>query len=161
MYLLRKPIGTVLLIATTVLTSAAQSAPTNQSVCKSCMEKDIRYLASDELRGRGSATEDELTAAKYIAAAFQKLGLEPATGKDYIIPVTLMRKTFVTAPQLKFTVNGKETVWTHGKEMISPRLSAAEIQGKVVEIKNDAASSANVAEGSIVVVTEPIPDGKM
>ena len=157
----RKPIGVVLLLAASVLTVAGQAAPAKETVCKSCMQKDIDYLASDELRGRGSATEDELTAAKYIATAFQKLGLEPATGKDYIIPVKLMRKKFVTPPQLKFTVNGKETVWTHGKEMISPRLSAAEIQGKVVEIKNDAASSANVAEGSIVVVTEPIPDGKM
>jgi hypothetical protein len=125
------------------------------------MEKDIRYLASDELRGRGSATEDELTAAKYIAAAFQKLGLEPATGKDYIIPVTLMRKKFVTPPQLKFTANGKETVWTHGKEMIAPRLTAAEIQGKVVHMKPDPALVSSIPEGSVVVVTEPISDGSV
>lgn len=157
---IRKTMGVALLAAATVLTMAAQAVPGKETVCKSCMEKDIRYLASDQLRGRGSATADELLAAKYIAAAFQKLGLEPAAGKDYIIPVKLMRKEFVTPPQLKFTVNGKETVWTHGKEMISPRLTAAEIKGKTVNLKANAASYANLPEGSIVVVTEPIPDGK-
>ncbi len=157
----RKPLGIVLLVAASVLTGAAQSAPAKEPVCKSCMEKDIRFLASDELRGRGSATEDELIAAKYIAAAFQKLGLDPAMGKGYIIPVKLVRKKFVTAPELKFTVNGKETVWTHGKEMISPRLTAAETRGKIVHITADPAQTLKVPEGSMVVVTEPIPDEKM
>jgi hypothetical protein len=124
-----KSLGIVLLAAAGVLSGAAQAAPAKETVCKSCMEKDIRYLASDELRGRGSATEDELTAAKYIAAVFQKLGLEPAMGEDYIIPVKLTRKKFVSPPHLKFTVNGKEMVWTHGREMIALRLTAAEIQG--------------------------------
>lgn len=157
---IRKPVGVVFLVTATVLTMAAQAAPAKETVCKSCMEKDIRYLASDQLRGRGSATEDELSAARYIAAAFQKLGLEPAPGKDYIIPVKLIRKEFLAPPQLKFTINGKETVWTHGKQMISPRLTATEIKGKTVNLKAEAVSSANIPEGSFVVVTDPIPDGK-
>ncbi len=157
---MRKPIGVVLLAIATVLTIAAQSVPPKEAVCKSCLEKDVRYLASDQLRGRGSATEDELTAAKYIASAFQKLGLEPATGNNYIVPVTIRRKKFVTPPQLKFTVSGKETTWTHGKEMISPRLTASEMRGKIVDVKPDSAQASTVPEGSIVVVTEPIPDGK-
>ncbi|MDT8069895.1 MAG: M28 family peptidase [Terriglobia bacterium] len=153
-----KSLGIVLLAAAGVLSGAAQAAPAKETVCKSCMEKDIRYLASDELRGRGSATEDELTAAKYIAAVFQKLGLEPAMGEDYIIPVKLTRKKFVSPPHLKFTVNGKEMVWTHGREMIALRLTAAEIQGKIVHINPDPAQASKAPLGSIVVVTEPIPD---
>ncbi|HEU5403987.1 MAG TPA: M28 family peptidase [Terriglobales bacterium] len=155
----RKPLVIVLMVTASVLTGAAQAAPSKETVCKSCMEKDIRYLASDDLRGRGSATEDELRAAKYIAAIFQKLGLEPPAGKDYIIPVKLTRKKFVTPPRLKFKDDGKETVWTHGKEMICPRLTGTDIKGKIAKI--DTAGSANVPEGSIVVVTEPVPEEKM
>lgn len=38
---------------------------------------DIAFLASDELRGRGSATRDEHLAALFVASEFQKLGLQP------------------------------------------------------------------------------------
>ena len=35
-------------------------------------------LASDEMKGRGSATDDELTAAKYIATELKKFKIDPA-----------------------------------------------------------------------------------
>ncbi len=38
----------------------------------------IRHLASEELRGRASGSEDETRATEYIAAEFKRLGLEPA-----------------------------------------------------------------------------------
>jgi Zn-dependent M28 family amino/carboxypeptidase len=38
----------------------------------------MQALASDEARGRGSATEDELAAGKYIAAQLKGFGIEPA-----------------------------------------------------------------------------------
>ncbi|QNI38467.1 M20/M25/M40 family metallo-hydrolase [Edaphobacter sp. 4G125] len=37
----------------------------------------MNFLASDELRGRGSATRDEHLAALFAASQFQSLGLEP------------------------------------------------------------------------------------
>jgi hypothetical protein len=39
-------------------------------------------LASDALRGRGSATPDEGVAAAYVASEFQAYGLKPAPGMD-------------------------------------------------------------------------------
>lgn len=39
------------------------------------------YLASPELRGRGSATEDEAKAAAYVAERFAAYGLRPAPGR--------------------------------------------------------------------------------
>jgi hypothetical protein len=41
-----------------------------------------RFLASDALQGRGSATRDEAIAATYVAAAFTGYGLAPPPGQD-------------------------------------------------------------------------------
>ena len=41
------------------------------------LKKHIKYLASDKLKGRGTGTQDELTAANYIRTNFSKLKLEP------------------------------------------------------------------------------------
>jgi hypothetical protein len=35
------------------------------------------FLASDALRGRGSATPDELLAATYVASQFERFGVKP------------------------------------------------------------------------------------
>ena len=41
------------------------------------LKKHIKYLASDKLKGRGTGTQDELTAANYIRTNFSKLKLVP------------------------------------------------------------------------------------
>lgn len=41
------------------------------------IEKHIAFLASDELKGRGTGTQDEQKSAAYIAAYFKELGLQP------------------------------------------------------------------------------------
>jgi hypothetical protein len=40
--------------------------------------RDVRYLASDQLEGRGTGTAGNDSAAAYIARRFAKLGLTPA-----------------------------------------------------------------------------------
>jgi hypothetical protein len=45
--------------------------------CDKCVHADEDFLASDVLRGRGSATRDEHIAAAYIASLFEGFGLEP------------------------------------------------------------------------------------
>jgi hypothetical protein len=54
------------------------------------LKRDITYLASDELEGRGVTTHGIDMAADYIAAEFKKAGLKPA-GKDgsYFYPFTM------------------------------------------------------------------------
>ena len=51
---------------------AQKSAITPKNV-----EKHIAFLASDELKGRGTGTKDDQKAAGYIAKHFKSLGLEP------------------------------------------------------------------------------------
>ena len=48
--------------------------------CNACMQSDMNFLASDELRGRGSATRDEHLAALFVASLFQSFGLQPGGG---------------------------------------------------------------------------------
>ncbi len=43
----------------------------------STIQKHIKYLSSDKLKGRGTGTREELTAANYIASNFKKLKLQP------------------------------------------------------------------------------------
>jgi hypothetical protein len=54
----------------------------------------MRFLADDRLEGRATATRGYDIAAKYVAANFETLGLEPAgTGGSYFQPVRLVRLT--------------------------------------------------------------------
>lgn len=47
-----------------------------QKVSQKQMQKDVEYLASDELEGRDTGSKGEALAAEYVANRFQKLGLE-------------------------------------------------------------------------------------
>jgi hypothetical protein len=65
------------------LVSAAERVPVGAegNTSEARMKKDITYLASDELEGRGMATRGLNLAADYIAGEFRKAGLQPG-GKD-------------------------------------------------------------------------------
>ncbi len=47
------------------------------NINKQNLEKHITYLASDKMKGRGTASKEEKKAAKYIAKYYKKLGLAP------------------------------------------------------------------------------------
>src|SRR5690242_5655192 len=58
------------------------------------MDAHLKYLADDELEGRAPATRGGRLAAKYIAAQFEAMGLEPgATDGSYFPPVALVGMT--------------------------------------------------------------------
>ncbi|HEY2844770.1 MAG TPA: M20/M25/M40 family metallo-hydrolase [Bryobacteraceae bacterium] len=52
---------------------------------------DVTYLASPELKGRGTGSPELEKAAAYIAGQFKSFGLKPADGKDFRLefPVTI------------------------------------------------------------------------
>ena len=56
----------------------AQQAKTKTTVSEQSVRKYMTALAGDEMKGRGSASADELEAAKYIAAQLKELRIEPA-----------------------------------------------------------------------------------
>ncbi len=57
------------------------------------LEEDINYLADDALEGRAIGTQGEIKAAEYIAAAFEKYGLEPKGTEGYFQPFTVKKAT--------------------------------------------------------------------
>ncbi|HTR66942.1 MAG TPA: M28 family peptidase [Terriglobales bacterium] len=151
------PLAVILLFSS----AAPQAAPAPDTpppeVCAACIREHLDYLASDQLRGRGSATPDELTAAKYIAAELHKYGVPPAGDRGgYIQHVTLIKRTVIAPPRLVWRrgyapPGSKEThssesqasanapipkpvVWTHGKEMLVLRLARARITGPLQKI---------------------------
>jgi Zn-dependent M28 family amino/carboxypeptidase len=68
--------------------------PPGPPVSMSAMDAHLKYLADDLLEGRAPATRGGRLAARYIAAQFQALGLEPA-GMDssFFQPVALVGMT--------------------------------------------------------------------
>lgn len=54
-----------------------------QKISKENVYNHISFLAHDDLKGRGTSTEDEIHAAKYIAQQFEKYGLHPLGNDEY------------------------------------------------------------------------------
>ena len=72
----------VIAVSLLALVSASAGAETKWTVKPEWVAAHEAFLASDALRGRGSATPDEATAAAYVAAQFQAYGLRTAPGMD-------------------------------------------------------------------------------
>src|ERR1051326_330866 len=64
--------------ALSISPALAQGRLPKTSVTEKSVRKYMTALASDEMRGRGSATTDELRAAQYIAAQLKALKIDPA-----------------------------------------------------------------------------------
>src|SRR5438445_4667573 len=91
-------------------TPATLAAPI-PAVSTAAMDAHLKYLADDLLEGRAPATRGGRLAAKYVAAAFEALGLEPGgPSGSYFQPVALAGMT----PQ-------PTLAWGKGSETATPR----------------------------------------
>ncbi|HTL83467.1 MAG TPA: M20/M25/M40 family metallo-hydrolase [Bacteroidia bacterium] len=71
----------------TILTLLAFSSKSHsQDISTERIKKDITYLASDKLKGRGTGSKGEKLAAKYIAKQFEAAGLAPKGTDGYYYP---------------------------------------------------------------------------
>src|SRR5262245_7788588 len=63
-----------------LLLAAACSTPPWPHVASAAsrMEQDVRYLASDEMRGRDNGTPEGALAAEFVAGRMEQIGLSPA-----------------------------------------------------------------------------------
>jgi len=64
--------------------AAALISQAAEHVCKPCIAAHEHFLASDSMRGRGSATADEQLAAEYIASELEQYGVQPGASGGYI-----------------------------------------------------------------------------
>ena len=78
-----KSIGLALLLVGITSSSFAQKARFKEKKIARNLDKHIRYLASDELEGRGTGSAGEQLSAKYVADQFQKIGLTPKGTDGY------------------------------------------------------------------------------
>jgi Iap family predicted aminopeptidase len=94
-------ISILLLLAAICLASAPAGtlAQKRQSiVTEKSVRKHMQALASDEMRGRGSASEDELTAAKYIASQLKVLKIKPAGDDGTFLQTVKFKRRVRGAP---------------------------------------------------------------
>lgn len=57
------------------------------------IKKDITFLASDKLKGRGTSTNEEKLAADYIAKQFKNCGLSPKGKEDFYYQFTFKKNS--------------------------------------------------------------------
>jgi hypothetical protein len=80
----------------------------NDKITLANLKTHIEYLASDKLEGRRTGTEGELMAMQYIAAQFQKEGLQPKGTNSYIQEFEINEGKKFSDTGNVFTVNDKK-----------------------------------------------------
>ncbi|MCE3258622.1 MAG: putative family aminopeptidase precursor [Bacteroidetes bacterium] len=80
---MKKKLFLLVFISTSLILPAQRIKPAS-------IKTHVSFLASDELKGRGTSTEDEIKAAEYIAANFKAAGLS-AFNNSYLKPFTFKK----------------------------------------------------------------------
>lgn len=116
---------TLALVVGLALGFAAACTP-HPTITEADVRATMTALAGPEMRGRGSATADELRAAEYIAARLKAMGVAPAgDAGGYLQQLELRHQAFASAPTL--TIGPWSS--THGAGFVVSRVDAAEISG--------------------------------
>ena len=76
-------------------------------VSRSSLRHHLEFLASDELKGRGTATPESARVSAYIARSLERSGVQPGQGKSYFQSVPLLTTSFEGPHRL--------SVWGAGK----------------------------------------------
>ncbi|MBV8865520.1 MAG: M28 family peptidase, partial [Acidobacteriaceae bacterium] len=110
-----------LLFAT--LTGAILAGETFQ-LSEERMRADVKYLASDELEGRGVGTKGENLATDYLAAQLKAAGVEPAGDNGtYFQRVPLVGSKTSASATLKISGHGENVSLAFGKDFVGTALS--------------------------------------
>src|SRR3954451_23270155 len=88
MKFLTRSAAAVSLLAFVLLGAPPARLGTGEISAQRYME-DVRFLASDAMKGRATGTPELEKAAHYIAQQFHKAGLQPADGKSYLQAFTV------------------------------------------------------------------------
>jgi hypothetical protein len=94
-------------------------APDAVSIDTLSIRAHTRFLADDELAGRGTGTTGERLAAVYIASQLERLGLEPL-GDDasFMLPIPLRQASIDPSTQVTITTGGRAEVFRSGRDFI-------------------------------------------
>lgn len=145
------PLLLILLILPGLALAQSDKELTEETVQKSTIEGHIYFLASDELKGRGTGTEGIDIAAKYIATSFRRYGVAQVPGADeyfqHLDMVNLSYPTMVGVQGGEVPVEGSDVLViagqniTHEGELVylnygtEKDFRKKDLAGKVVVVK--------------------------
>jgi aminopeptidase YwaD len=139
------------LIVLALVTVCANAQQTPWTVKPEWVKAHEVFLASDAMRGRGSATHDEEITATYVASRYVSYGLQLAPGmKDYVqaaevVSPVLDGHATLTAGAVKLAEGVGVTL------LSSPGTS---VSGTLVKLKGADVATAKIPQGAVVVLTE-------
>ncbi|HWC18771.1 MAG TPA: M28 family peptidase [Terriglobales bacterium] len=111
------------------------------------------FLASDALRGRGSATSDELLAATYVASQLERFGVRPGLPDgSYIQRVELVESVL----QGKAAIGAATTKFTaleEGKDFTLARTNGESVSGPLNKVAAENALTTQVQPGAMVLLS--------
>ena len=96
--------------------------------------EDVRYLASDGLKGRGTGTPELEKAARYIAQQFHKAGLQPIDGKSYAQAFTVSTNSHLgPANRLEYAIGSEKHSLKMGQDFTPFNFSGnGKLSGEIV-----------------------------
>ena len=142
----------------------------NPEITAEEIKQHIGYLASDELKGRDSGSDEILKAAEYIADEFAEYGLKPAFEGDYFQEFPFVKTIELTDNNsLTFTEKGKEispklwedyiTVPFSGNANVNAKLVFAGFGISATDLEYDDYAGINVKDKIVIVFRNtPEPD---
>lgn len=116
------------------------------------VQADLEFLASDALRGRGSASPDELVAATYVAARLRALGVAPAGDAGGYLQAIQVRQPLVESATVTVTPgkDARPLTLAHGREVLFVRGSEMPAEGPLVRVAKGQEGS--VPKGAVAFV---------
>lgn len=128
---LRKMLSLVVLLTCVLFTSAISQVYPEDAISLTEVTKHIKFLASDELKGRETGKPGNDVAARYIAEQFRASGLiSPESAEDYFQKVPLEKLFPVESGQFIIFAD----TLMNGVDMIVLTGEKAEISGDLVDV---------------------------
>ncbi len=102
-----------------ILNEATDSEHAGQKIDESTLRAHIKFLSDDLLEGRGPGARGGMMAAKYIAAQFEALGLEPAADHSYFQLVQMIGSRPDPSNRLTIKTGSGSTDFKFGDEFVA------------------------------------------
>ncbi len=156
---------TIVLFST--LTTIGQQADSPEITAEE-IQQHINFLASDDLKGRDSGTEEIFKAANYIKDEFESYGLKPLFGESYLQEFPFIKSIELTGSNSLIFSSGDEKITLSLKEDYTtvPFSGNAGVDGNMVfsgfgisapDLAYDDYEGIDV-EGKIVIVMRNTPE---
>ena len=129
----RAPLGAALCSLAIALAAYAASAP-SATIDPVLYMDDVKFLASKNLKGRGTGTPELEKAAAFIAGKFRSFGLQPLDGKSYYQAFSVTTNAKLGKDnRFAYKADGKQIKLTFPDDFIPFNFSAREkMSGAVV-----------------------------